>query len=124
MNFGIGIDCVEISRFEPIGKKPRLLDKIFKKNEIKYCNSKSKPSQHFAVRFSAKESIIKAFSKFGKILNFKEIEIVNNSDNRPQAIVTNPNFNDFKAEISLSHSNDFAISVAIVTAKNSESFRL
>ena len=61
--FKLGIDCTEISRFRDY-HNDKLFKKIFTEKEIKYCLSKSQPSQHFAVRFAAKESVYKALSQF------------------------------------------------------------
>jgi len=115
-NLGIGTDCEEISRFENLADN--FLQRIFTTTEISYCESKMKPSQHFAVRFSAKESIIKAFSEFGIKLDMKKIEISHNSDGSPKVKLGYNFSKSFQIKISLSHSNTMATSFAIVNKQS------
>ena len=61
---GVGTDIAYIPRFKDISQNA--VKKILTVEETKYCFSKSKPEQHIAARFAAKESVIKAFSKFNK----------------------------------------------------------
>lgn len=64
MIVGIGTDIVEISRIKNAVAKwgERFLRKIFTENEISYCYKKKDPFPHLAVRFAAKEAVIKALS--------------------------------------------------------------
>src|SRR5688572_18825476 len=55
---GIGIDLVEIERFERA--KPGLLKRLFTPAETRYCARQSRPAQHYAARFAAKEAALKA----------------------------------------------------------------
>jgi holo-[acyl-carrier protein] synthase len=83
---GIGVDILEIERFhrsvERFGN--RLLQRIFTKGEIDYCNRKFNVYQHYAARFAAKEAFSKALAtglrgSFG----WKDIEVVNDALGRP-----------------------------------------
>ena len=58
---GIGVDCVDISRFEDL--KAHFIKKVYTRKEIKYCRSKMAPAQHFAGRFAGKEAVIKAMDR-------------------------------------------------------------
>jgi holo-[acyl-carrier protein] synthase len=114
--FKIGTDIIEIKKFKNLeyDYNNKFLQKIFTKNELKYCFSKSKPEQHLAVRFAGKESIIKALSESNEKINFIEIEIMNNEYGAPNIKLHNAKFKNFEIKISLSHSNDNAIAFAIV----------
>ena len=59
---GIGADLVEISRFSEAGKKygSRFFRRLFTPEEIAYCESRGRPSEHYAARFAAKEAALKA----------------------------------------------------------------
>ena len=85
MIIGIGVDLVDVRRFESIiyRWKHRFLQRIFTDEEIRYCNNKKNPAQRFATRFAAKEAFKKAlFPKGQEGVKFKEIEI-GQRDSRP-----------------------------------------
>ena len=84
--FGIGTDIVNIKRMEKSIKKngDNFKNKIFSKNEILYCEKKKNPSPFYAKRFAAKEALSKALGTgIRKGINFKHIEITNNSFGKP-----------------------------------------
>lgn len=112
-NFIIGCDIEEIKRFE--GENQEFYDEIFTKNEQEYCFSKAKPSQHFAARFCAKESVIKSLCSLGitKIL-YKDIEIYHNEYGAPM-VKTSKNICDkIDIRVSMSHCNNYAMANALV----------
>jgi holo-[acyl-carrier protein] synthase len=116
----IGIDCVNISRFEKdVLSKKNIITKVFTKNEIKYCEKKLKPSQHYAARFAGKEAVIKAFSHYNIDIPLNKIEIVNKKNRTPFVKILDDSRSDFDIKISLSHSNEIAIAFAIII-KNSK----
>ena len=83
---GSGIDIVEISRFRKTHAKwgKGFLDKIFTGNEIAYSQKRRFHAQHLAVRFAAKEAVLKAFGdKLSSIQNWQDIEILNDKSGRP-----------------------------------------
>ena len=106
----IGIDIVEVKRIERLIKNKRFLNRIFSENEIKYCSNKKNSAQHYAVRFAAKEAVWKAFKN--KKLAHKNISITNKKDGTPEVLI----FNKLQKKIliSLSHTKQFAIAVAVV----------
>jgi len=85
MIIGIGIDLVDVRRFESIifRWRDRFLKRVFTDKEIKYCNTKKHPAQRFAARFAAKQAFIKAFFPKGhKGIRMQDIEI-DQKDSRP-----------------------------------------
>jgi len=62
MIVGIGIDSVEIKRFEYWHLYSyKSLSRIFQPHEIEYClSNKKKSPERFAVRYAAKEAFLKA----------------------------------------------------------------
>jgi len=58
MIYAVGTDIVEISRIERIMDKwrERFIERVYSKEEIKYCCAMAFPAQHFAARFAAKEA--------------------------------------------------------------------
>ena len=83
---GTGIDIVENYRLKKIllKKKSNFKKKIFTINEVAYCEKKSNSTRCYAKRFAAKESFVKALGiGFRKNINFKDIEVVNNTYGKP-----------------------------------------
>ena len=65
-NFGIGIDIVDINRFEKItyAEKPSFYNKLFTSSEIEYCLRFKTPAEHFAGKFAIKESLKKSIDEY------------------------------------------------------------
>ncbi len=83
---GTGIDIVENYRLKEIllKKKSNFKKKIFTLNEVSYCEKKSNSISCYAKRFAAKEAFVKALGiGFRKNINFKNIEIVNDTYGKP-----------------------------------------
>lgn len=110
----IGIDCVDICRFEGIEANKKLLEKIFTKNEIEYCMSRTPHAQHFAVRFAAKEAVTKALAGYGITIALNQIEISRDEHGRPSVQLLNRHNSGFVIKISLTHSHDVAIANVLI----------
>ncbi len=83
---GTGIDIVENYRLKEIllKKKSNFKKRIFTINEVLYCEKKSNSISCYAKRFAAKEAFAKALRiGFRKNINFKDIEVVNNTYGKP-----------------------------------------
>ena len=83
---GTGIDIVENYRLKKIllKKKSNFKKKIFTINEVEYCEKKSNSINCYSKRFAAKEAFVKALGiGFRKNINFKDIEVVNNTYGKP-----------------------------------------
>ena len=84
--FGIGTDIVNIKRMNKTlkSRNNNFKKRIFSKNEIIYCEKKKNSSSFYAKRFAAKEALSKALGTgIRKGINFKDIEISNNSHGKP-----------------------------------------
>ncbi|GBD86735.1 holo-[acyl-carrier-protein] synthase [bacterium BMS3Abin03] len=124
MVIGLGIDIIEIERIKKSVEKygERFLSKIYTKNEIEYCLSKSNKYQHLAARFAAKEAIFKALmSGWQKGVSWQDMEIINETSGMPKANLSDKvkTFlsNDKELKISMSHSNNYVTCVAIIYQK-------
>ena len=83
---GTGIDIVENYRLKKIllKKKSNFKKKIFTINEVAYCEKKLNSISCYSKRFAAKEAFAKALGiGFRKNINFKDIEVVNNTYGKP-----------------------------------------
>lgn len=112
---GIGVDCVEIGRFEDMSE--HFLEKVFTRSEIEYCMSKKKQSQHFAGRFAAKEAIIKAMHGVGKRIEMNSIEILSSASGAPDARILIDGLSGYDILLSITHSRSIATAFTIVTKK-------
>ena len=63
-------------------------DDVFTRAEIEYCEKKRHRAQHFAVRFAAREALIKALGRVpGQGLSWHDIEIQVDADGSPSMVL-------------------------------------
>lgn len=122
MIIGIGVDLVDVRRFESIifRWQHRFLKRVFTDNEIRYCNTKKHPAQRFATRFAAKQAFIKAlFPKYQGGISFADIE-VSEKDSRPVVILSGcvkelaDQNNISRIHLMLSHDGDYGIANVVL----------
>lgn len=106
---GIGIDVVQIKRFEdiPYYSNSRFYKKIFLPSEIKYCLKFKDAPRHFAGKFAIKEAVKKSISDN---IALYDIE-TSHSNLRPTIKLKGKEKYLFLA--SISHENSVAIAVVI-----------
>lgn len=112
----IGVDIEDVSRFE--NKSKDFLDRIYTENEQEYCLSKPNPASHFAVRFCAKEAVIKALSPLG-IQNprLNQIEVYHDANKYPKIKLLTNEHAELIIEVSLSHDKTKAIAFVTIEKK-------
>lgn len=120
----IGIDIVEIKRIEDaLNKNKRFLDKLFTKEEIKYFESRNFKIETIAGNFAAKEAISKAMGTGIRNFNFTDIEVLRNELGKPIVKTYNNlnkiciDYNVLEIKVSISHSDNYAVSNAIAIVK-------
>lgn len=117
INLGVGVDIETIDRFKKYIKpiNERLMKSIFTQTELDYCFSTNNPASHLAVRFAAKEAIIKAFYSIKKTnINYNIIEINKTETGVPFVKFLNDEFRDYLVKLSLSHSKNNAVAFVII----------
>ena len=84
MIYGIGIDIIRIDRMKEIVEKwgDRFLNRVFTKAEITYCYKKKNPYLSLAVRFAAKEALIKAVG-YEIPISLTDIEVISTDNGKP-----------------------------------------
>lgn len=116
-----GTDIVEIERIEDNIKKhgEKFLNKIYTPKEIEYCeNKKANKYESYAARFAAKEAVFKALDLDSREkISWKEIEIINKNNGKPEIKLSKKIDNLDYIEISLSHSKLYAVAYAIAIFK-------
>jgi len=115
MILGVGTDIEDVDRFRKLTYRKRkdFYDKIFTKREIKYCLQYNDPYPHFAVRFSAKEAIIKAL---GVQIGFRDIEVLHDKGGAPKIFIKGYKKSKLEYLVSLSHTRKMALSIVIAVS--------
>lgn len=108
---GIGIDVVDIARFEEsLERTPALKDRLFTDRE-----STLKVSS-LAARFAAKEALVKALDA-RDIFSWHEVEIINEVSGKPTFIFTGllaERIDGAQVHLSLSHDAGIASAMVII----------
>lgn len=121
MIYGIGIDLVRIERMKDVverwGKK--FLERVFTEAEISYCYEKKNPYLSLAVRFAAKEALIKAIGSEIAV-SLTDIEIANSANGKP-VLKAGGKLEKFfqekdikQAALSLSHEKDYGVACVVL----------
>jgi holo-[acyl-carrier protein] synthase len=121
MIYGVGIDIVNIERMKQVVKKwgHRFLERVFTENEISYCYEKKEPYLSLAVRFAAKEALIKALGSVSA-LSLKNIEVVNSESGKPLFRVVESLEKVLKEKfikrvhLSLSHEHEYGVACVVL----------
>lgn len=122
---GIGVDLVELQRFDKILQKhdSTFIKRIFTTNEITYCEKHASPLKHYAARFCAKEAVSKALGTgIGKNLGFLDIQITSQENKKPSIILlgkAKKHFSNPVFDVSLSHTDTLATAFVIAYENNS-----
>jgi hydroxyethylthiazole kinase-like uncharacterized protein yjeF len=86
---GVGTDLVDLDRFRRVlDRRPGLVSRIFTADEREYANRRNDPVERFAVRFAAKEAVLKAMGVGLGAVDWHDIEVIRDSDGRPSLSIT------------------------------------
>lgn len=118
---GTGIDIVNIKRIRKAHERwgGTFLERVFTEGEISYSMGLKDPYPSFAVRFAAKEAVIKALSGRSG-LSMREIEIINQPSGAPSVRPGAGLSGVFARKgvrslhLSLSHEREYAVAFAIL----------
>ncbi|MCX7817304.1 MAG: holo-ACP synthase [Syntrophales bacterium] len=125
MIVGSGIDIVSVRKIDRIiahwGEK--FVERVFTENEIRYCRSRKRPAVHYAARFAAKESFMKALGKgFSSGISLREIEVMRDERGKPflvfygrASMIVEQSGVSF-IHLSLTHTEEFAVAMVILEA--------
>ena len=129
MIYGTGIDIIEVIRIQKVMERDiGFRDKIFTPGEIEYCETKKNKYQHYAARFSAKESFLKAIGtgwRYG--IRFADIEVFHDELGKPYIRVSGKaeelisGLSISKIHVSLSHLKEMATAIVILESETANS---
>lgn len=81
---GLGVDIVEIDRMKgALARHPQMRERLFSAAEQKYCDARNKPEIHYAMRFAAKEAVLKALGTGFAGMRFRDVEVMRDESGRP-----------------------------------------
>jgi holo-[acyl-carrier protein] synthase len=84
MIVGLGVDIVEIDRMATaLRRRPRMKERLFSEEERKYCDARGRPEVHYALRFAAKEAVLKALGTGFAGMRFTDVEVIREANGRP-----------------------------------------
>jgi holo-[acyl-carrier protein] synthase len=118
-----GVDVVDIDRFRALLErhKERVLERLFSTEERAYCESFKDGTAHWAVRFAAKEAMLKALGTgLTEGMRWRDIEICRDAKGKPTVRLSGEVEKIFRSAgytktlLSLSHSRAVAIASVIL----------
>ncbi|MHB1136694.1 MAG: holo-ACP synthase [Coriobacteriia bacterium] len=81
---GLGVDIVEIARMrDALARRPRMKERLFSEEERAYCEGRNKPEIHYAMRFAAKEAVLKALGTGFSGMRFRDVEVARDERGKP-----------------------------------------
>lgn len=120
---GIGTDIVETVRIEKMLNEhgEAFKSKIFTESELDESKKRGNASHYFAGRWAAKEAASKALGcGFGAKCGWKDIEILNNDDGKPEikfrnlALKTAEELDVTCLHVSISHEQNYACANVVI----------
>ncbi|MEO0206666.1 MAG: holo-ACP synthase [candidate division WOR-3 bacterium] len=121
--FGIGIDIIEVIRIKSaIEKHKTFVNKIFCPEEIRFSDRGVFRYEELAGRFAVKEAVLKAIKTgWRQGIGYRDIVVLNEKSGAPYVVLSgrakeiSDSLKIKKIFVSISHTKDLAIGLAIVT---------
>ncbi len=89
MIVGIGNDLVDLDRFRRVlERRAGLVEKLFTESEREYALRRTDPTERFAVRFAAKEAVLKAMGVGIGAVDWHDIEVRRDEDGQPSVVLS------------------------------------
>jgi holo-[acyl-carrier protein] synthase len=117
----IGVDIIEVARIQGAIERQgeRFLNRVYTEAEVKYCEARGKfKFESLAGRFAAKEAISKVFGSGIRGISWRDIEILNNAEGKPEVFLHGQakelcaRLKIGKIYVSISHIELFAVAAA------------
>lgn len=128
MILGVGVDIIRIDRIRKAIERSgeNFIKRIFTSEEESYCLQMKDRFQHLAVRFAAKEAVLKAFGLSWDSVDWKDIGVINDKNGQPEVVLHNRMKNEMRnrgvnnISLSLSHFGEYAIAFVILERTEGE----
>ncbi len=119
---GLGVDMVEIARMrDALERHPRMRERCFSPEERAYCEGRNRPVVHYALRFAAKEAVLKALGTGFSGMRFTDVEVMRDPKGRPvprlsgraAEVAAEMGVSEIMLSLSFTHENAVASAVAM-----------
>lgn len=108
----VGVDIVEVDRFQKATEPHRVASFFLTPNELELVSQSADKYQYLASRFAVKEAVIKAIPE--QDVGYLDFEILKDGL-KPMVKFTTSRFDTYQVAISLSHTEIYAVGFATVT---------
>lgn len=115
-----GVDIVEISRFSEMKNYDRFINYGYTKREREYLKTQKNPYPSAAAIFAVKEAFSKFLGTGIKGFLLKDIEVLHNEQGAPFIMFMGQKVN---ANVSISHSDDYAVATVCGDVKSDSVFK-
>lgn len=124
---GLGVDIVEIDRMAAaLKRRPSMRERLFSEEERAYCDKRNRPEIHYALRFAAKEAVLKALGTGFAGMKFTDVEVVRDAGGRPvprlsgraREVADEIGVVELHLSLSYTHTTAVASAVAITTPRD------
>lgn len=117
---GIGTDLVELDRFRvTLERTPTIKSRSFTVGEQEYSDTKHDPTERYAVRWAAKEAVMKAMGVGLGVVTMSDIEVVKADSGAPSILLHDTaaakaaELGITEWRLTLTHTEHFAQAIAI-----------
>lgn len=126
---GLGVDIVEIDRMaRALERHPTMRERLFSAEERAYCDKRNRPEIHYALRFAAKEAVLKALGTGFAGMKFTDVEVVRDQGGRPEPrlsgrakeLADEIGVLEMHLSLSYTHTTAVASAVAITTPRDAD----
>jgi len=85
----IGADVIEIDRVrDVVTRQPGFVTRVYTSDEIEYCQKHRDPAERFAVRFAAKEAVLKTLGVGLGGADLTDIEVIRTASGKPELAIS------------------------------------
>jgi holo-[acyl-carrier protein] synthase len=124
----IGVDIVGVERVgRLVGDDVYAQEQIFTGDELSYCLRKRRRDEHLAVRFAAKEAVLKALGTgLGQRMRWTDVEVAKDTTGRPRVLLHGEvaacaeRQGVTSVEVSLTHAEGLAVAHAVAVREVEE----
>lgn len=128
MIVGIGIDAVDVARMrEVLRRTPSFRERTFTDGERTYAEKQHDPTERFAVRFAAKEAVMKAMGLGLGAFGFHDCEVTVAESGQPSLVLRGPALQHARSRgidrwhVTLTHTEISAVAMVLAEATGSTS---
>jgi len=119
----VGLDIVSVAEIAAAVDRlgDRYVDRVFTAEEAAYCRARATTAEHLAVRFAAKEAVVKALQPKSKWTDWRAIEVKRHKSGRCELVLhrkaatlaARRGIRNFA--LSMTHDGDFAAAMVVAS---------